>query len=170
MFQDAFNFMMENEDATRAYKTVPDAPPGAMAISGINSFAFPNQFKVINAVAQAERGPAIEQFYQIIFWNKWFDALTSIDLASRVFDAAVNMGPVEAVKLLQKAVNSIVPNTLIDDGEWGPNTVKQANNISSAINVVNAFKNTRAQHYKDIVAKNPADEKYLNNWLARAMK
>jgi len=169
MFQDAFEFMMSNEDSAHQYKTVEDSPIGSFAISGINSHAFPNQFNVINAVAQDERGPAVKQFYQITFWNKWLEQLTSVDLSSRVFDAAVNMGPGMSVKLLQMAVNSIVPNALVVDGNWGPNTVTQANNISSET-IVNAFRNVRSQHYKDIVAKNPADEIYLKGWLARAEK
>ena len=37
----AYNWMLDNEDAEREYKVVPDAPPGAFAISGINSAAFP---------------------------------------------------------------------------------------------------------------------------------
>ena len=43
-FSVCFEWMMDNEDARRAYAQVPDAPPGAFAISGINSAAFPIDF------------------------------------------------------------------------------------------------------------------------------
>ena len=53
-FEVAFNWMMDNEDASRAYKTVPDT--GGMAISGINSAAYPSDFARINAIQQGLRG------------------------------------------------------------------------------------------------------------------
>jgi lysozyme family protein len=172
MFEDAYNFMMDNEDYPRQYKTVPDAPPGAFAISGINSASYPAQFNAINAIPQAQRGPAIEQFYKTIFWNHWLEQLISVELAKRVFDTSVNMGPHMAVKLLQTAINSVVPSAVTVDGTWGPNTLAHANAIPATgpINVVDAFRSVREQHYKDIVAKNPDDQKYLKGWLARASK
>jgi lysozyme family protein len=172
MFVDAYNFMMDNEDYPRQYKTVPDAPPGAFAISGINSASFPTQFNTINAIPQAQRGPAIQNFYQTIFWNTWLDQLTSVELAKRVFDSAVNMSTHTSVTMLQTAINSIVPNAVTVDGGWGHETLTHANSIPATgpINIVDAFRGVRTQHYKDIVAKNPADQKYLNGWLARASK
>lgn len=166
-FINAYNFMMDNEDMGRQYKTAPDAPPGAYAISGINSVAYPTQFETINAIPQSQRGSAVEKFYETYFWNKWFNELTNVPLSMRVFDSAVNMGPGTAVILLQKAVNSIAPDSLIVDGHWGPNTVATVNKF---VNLLAAFQSTRAQYYRDIVAKNPSDEKYLSQWLSRAEK
>ena len=118
-FQVCYNWMMDNEDQGRQYKTVPDAPPGAFAISGINSSAFPTQFAKINALTLDQRGAVVEQFYQDTFWNKWFDQIASDELAERVFDSAVNMGPGTAVKLLQTAAGCPA------DGVWGPQTVER---------------------------------------------
>ena len=53
----AYNWMLDNEDAEREYKVVPDAPPGAFAISGINSAAFPDEFDAIAKLMISERGP-----------------------------------------------------------------------------------------------------------------
>ena len=52
-----------------------------------------------------------------------------------------------------------IPNTGLV-GSWIPNPVS----------IVDAFRNARCKHYQDIVAANPADQKYLANWLARAQK
>lgn len=171
-FIDAFNFMMSNEDMERQYKVVPDSPPGAWAISGINSDAYPHQYATIAAIPQAKRGPAIEQFYQTEFWNTWLEQLVSDNLAERVFDSAVNMGPGSAVRLLQVSVNSLQNNALHVDGGWGPNTVLFANQLSipDDCNIVSAFKNVRREHYQHIVTNNPANGKYLAGWLARATK
>lgn len=169
VFENAFAFMIQNEDATQAYKIVPDAPLGAFAISGINSFAFPNQYSLIAAIPQSQRGPAVKQFYQTTFWNHWLEAIVSDDVVMRVFDASVNMGTGTGNKLLQTAINSVKGGCIEVDGELGTNTVNAANLCDSALLVL-AFKNARCQHYQDIVAKNPSDQQYLNEWLLRAKK
>jgi lysozyme family protein len=162
--------MLSNEDPAHAYAVVPDAPPGAHAISGINSAAFPSQFEAIEALQQNQRGPAVQNFYQTQFWNKWFAQLVSDEVAKRVFDASVNMGPGTAVNLLQQAVNDSSPATVLnEDGQWGPKTVGAAN-ACDPVALVTAFKGARAFHYECIVKANPADEKYLAGWLARAEK
>ena len=159
-FSVCFSWMMDNEDRGRKYKTVPDAPPGAQAISGINSAAFPDDFKKINAIPQAKRGPAVQSFYRENFWNKWFDQIESDEVAKRVFDAAVNMGPGTAVKLLQEAAGCPV------DGLWGPDTLAAVNAEGDAL--IDVFKQERSAHYQDIVLNDPEDAPYLGAWLARA--
>src|ERR1035437_4969108 len=98
----AFNWLMDNEDRNREYKIVPDAPPGAHAISGINSAAFPGEYEALAAIAQGERALAVEQFYEAHFWNKWYAQLVSDGVGKRVFDCALNCGAGTAVRLLQQ--------------------------------------------------------------------
>lgn len=162
-FEVAFEWMMNNEDGKREYAIVPDAPAGAHAISGINSAAFPQEFANIAAVPQAQRGPAVELFYRRNFWNNWFDQLDSDEIAKRVFDDAVNMGPGTAVKLLQQALGPPVAR----DGEWGPATL-QAANSAAPDTLVAAFRRARICHYSVIAESNPADKKFLAEWEARA--
>jgi lysozyme family protein len=156
-----FNWMLENEDMARAYAVVPDAPPGAHAVSGINSAAFPAQFAAIAALSQDQRGPAVEQFYRQEFWSKWFDALTSDELAKRVFDAAVNMGAGTAWRILQGALGIHV------DGLPGPLTVNEANSYADA---VQDFIAGRKAHYEAIIDAHPEDARYEDAWLDRAGK
>lgn len=162
-FKTAFAWMMDNEDPHGLCAIIPDAPPGAHAISGINSAAFPSDFAAIAAIDQLNRAPSIQRFYQLHFWNRWFDQLDSDEVAKRVFDAAVNMGARTAVKLLQGAIGGSLPV----DGTWGPNTVAAANSMASDALVI-AFKAERVQHYADIVEANPGYEKYLREWTERA--
>jgi len=159
-FDVCLNWVLDNEDATRQYKTVPDK--GGQAISGVNSAVFPAEFAAINACPQEQRGPLVRSFYQRRFWNQWFDQIALDDLAKRVYDASVNMGEGTAVKLLQEAAD-VAP-----DGLLGPATVRTANLRGEAL--IDAFIAQRVAHYKLIVLKNPADQKYLANWLARASK
>ena len=167
-FDIAYDWMMDNEDARRAYARVSDSPPGAFAISGINSAAFPSDFAAIEAIPQSQRGPSIKRFYQLHFWNNWFSQLLSDDLAKRVFDAAVNMGAGTAIRLLQTAANAL-GGVLTADGGWGTLTLTAANSANPAA-LIAAFIEAREDHYREIVRNNPADEKYLEEWLARAGK
>ena len=167
-FQIAYDWMLNNEDASREYALAPDAPPGAFAISGINIAAFPAEFQVIAKIPQANRGGAIRLFYEVHFWNNWFSQLLSDDLAKRVFDAAVNMGAGTAIRLLQTAANAL-GGALTVDGGWGTLTLTAANSANPAA-LIAAFIEARENYYRAIVQRNPADQKYLQEWLARAGK
>ena len=162
-FETDYQFMMQNEDRSQVHAIVPDAPPGAHAISGINSAAYPKQFAAIASLPQAERGPAVEQFYRTEFFGK-YQAQLSDPVAERWLDQAVNGGPVTATRLLQQAVGTVPV-----DGTWGSATVT-ACNAADQLALVTAFQAARRQHYLDIVAKHPEDAQYLPGWLARAAK
>jgi lysozyme family protein len=168
-FNTAYEWMMDNEDAGRKYALVPDAPPGAHAISGINSAAFPNEFAVIAALPQAERAEPVKDFYKTHFWNRWFEEILSDEVVKRVFDAAVNMGEGTAVKLLQAATESAVGVSVGIDGVWGPRTLSGANNANPEM-LSSAFKAARVSHYREIVMRRPSLALYLQNWIARAGK
>jgi lysozyme family protein len=166
-FPTCMDFLWSNEDAQRACSIVHDPTkdyPAAQACSGINSAFYPTQFSAIAALPQSQRAPAVEEFYQKEFWNKWFQQLASDDVAMRVFDMAVNGGPGTAVKLLQQAVNSFhAGNPLTVDGGWGPNTVAAVNAINPQT-LVSAFQQARCAYYEKIGGPN------LPAWLARAKK
>lgn len=167
-FDIAYDWMMDNEDARRAYAQIPDAPPGAFAISGINSAAFPEDFGVIAATPQSQRAPKVQAFYAEKFWNNWFSQLLSDDLAKRIFDEAVNAGEGTAVRVLQEAINAL-GGALTVDGGWGTLTLTAANSANPAA-LIAAFIEARENYYRAIVQRNPADQKYLQEWLARAAK
>lgn len=165
----AFEWLMDNEDERRQYAIVPDDPPGAHAISGINSASFPTDFEAIAAIAQSQRGPSIKRFYQLHFWNIWLDQISSDEVAKRVNDAGVNMGGETAVKLLQIALENAAGISLGVDGVWGPRTLQAVNNCQPDL-LSAAFRAARVAHYREIVLKNPAKVKFLKNWEARAGK
>jgi lysozyme family protein len=160
-FSIAYKSMLDHEDRAREYKTVPDAPPGAFAISGINSASFPAEFGRINAVSQEQRAGLVEMFYETHFWNNWLGLLNSDEVAKRVFDACVNMGPVAPVKMLQECCGAV------PDGHWGPDTVGRAN-ACDPLTLVNCFAQARVAHYQQIVAAKPEMSRYLPAWTARA--
>ena len=166
-FDIAFAWLMSSEDPQYKYEDVPDAPPGARAISGINSAQQPEGYATVARVPQAQRAPIVKGFYQNTFWNRYFDGLTSDELAKRVFDAAVNMGAGTAVRLLQTAIEHSSGLTDGIDGELGPQTVFRANACNPDM-LAACFRQLRGDHYRAIAAAKPEESKYLNGWLARA--
>ncbi|MGC9157416.1 MAG: hypothetical protein ACP5FH_00395 [Terracidiphilus sp.] len=168
----AYDWMMENEDASRACAQRQDSPSGALIISGINSQIWPAEFAAIAALPQEQREPLIRRFYEDHFWNIWYVQLDSDEVAKRVFDFAVNAGSVASVRCLQQAVNSLTPPggaLLLDDGSWGPITVDEANRTDPAM-LVAAFRAARVGCCQAIAAGDPAKRKHLAAWLARAEK
>ncbi len=171
-FEVDYQFMIANEDRTQAHACVPDSCPlgcagPCYAISGVNSGAFPKQFAIIAALPQAQRGPAVEQFYQEEFFNK-YEAQLSDQVAERVLDTMVNNGPMTGVRLLQEAVNTL-GGALAVDGAWGAKTVA-ASNACDQGELVTAFQARRAALYRAIVTAHPEDAAYEAGWLARAAK
>jgi len=160
-FDIAFEWLMDSEDPERRFDIVPDAPVGARAIGGINSYSFPTAFERIAALPQAARRVGVYNFYLNYFWNAGqFNRLTSDEVAKRVFDAAVNMGSHTAVKILQRSLQ------LEADGIWGPETTEWANRTSPALLNL-AIRANRNAEYDAIVKARPEDAKYLKGWLAR---
>ena len=153
------------------YEPNPDptkTDPGAQALSGINSAAWPEDFAAIVAIPQAQRGPAVQQFYEKRYWNEWYAQLASDEVAKRVFDMGFNTYPTTAVKLLQMAVNDLFispPYPLAEDGVWGPLTIAQTNLLTEA-DLVLSFQQVRVAHYK----KHDANSPYLAQLIARAEK
>ncbi len=168
----AYNWMMDNEDSGRACAEAPDAPPGAFAISGINSASFPADYAAIAAAPQANREPLVQQFYANHFWNEWYAQANADEVCKRVFDFAVNAGSSAAVRCLQQALNTLNGSDgaqLVEDGGWGPITL-DAVNAADPASLVSAFQAARLAYYQAIVARNPSDAQYLAAWTARAMK
>ena len=175
-FDTAYNFMMDNEDFTRACKQVSDSVPAGCtgpcyAISGINSGSWPAQFAAISAMAQSDRGPAVEQFYHDNYWNDWFQQVASDEVGKRVFDFTVNGSSQLAVRTLQQAVNAVNAGgaQINEDGGWGPHTIA-AVNAADPVALVTAFKAKRLAHYQAIAAANPDRQQYLKGWSIRAGK
>ena len=166
-----YEFMMANEDAGQAHAIVPDAPEGAYAISGINSAAYPDDFKAIAALPQSQRGPAVEAFYQAHEGGAWLAQIGPDEIAERILDAEVNCGFGTGVKLAQQAANTVMGGSaqIAEDGQWGPATVHALNVVDPAA-WVTAERQARANRYKAIIAANPADARYETIWLARAME
>ena len=101
------------------------ADPGGETMLGITKAV---------AVANGYSGPmaklpeeVAKKIYKEMYWNKVKADELPEALKFHVFDAAVNSGTTQAIKLLQRAVGAV------DDGLLGPATLKAVNAVDGAV-------------------------------------
>lgn len=131
--------------------------------------------------------------YKEYFWDKYqYEKIDSIDIAQKIFDLAVNMGPTEAHKITQRTVNALIDvcghavvssssllksalefarrPVLIIDGVLGPNSIAAINQIIELGRVyvfIEWFDWEAKCVYHEIVKTHPEQEENLRGWLAR---
>ena len=125
---------------------------------------------VTTAVMRGLRPGQVATMFRHEFW----DALRLDDLpfrqAALLYDAAVNHGPAQAVKLSQRGYNRCVGPQgvkLAVDGIMGPLTRKALQNTDTDA-VVRAILEARREFYEGIVAARPDQRVFLKGWLNRA--
>ncbi|SFI48537.1 glycoside hydrolase family 108 protein [Jannaschia pohangensis] len=118
------------------------------------------------------------QVYEITlegYWRQfWCDRINNCPIAIQFLDTCFNGGGVE---VLQRAIN-VVANaqgkanwTTTVDGGMGANTLKQANRIiecGHAAALYVAYREQRIARFREIVARNPSQQRFINGWLNRA--
>lgn len=111
------------------------------------------------------------QIYQTYFWDRYhIGSINDQELASKVFDLTVNMGPggpnhAGAISLLQSAVNACKGQCTVD-GLLGPLSLAQVNALDPGT-LLTQYKQMVAQRYTAIAAANVELAGDLNGWLAR---
>jgi lysozyme family protein len=111
------------------------------------------------------------QIYQTYFWNPHhIGSIEDQDLANKVFDLTVNMGPGDAnhpgaLPLLQSAVNACGGACAVD-GVLGPISIGQINALAPAM-LLAQYKQMVAQRYTEIATANAELASDLSGWLTR---
>ena len=144
------------EDATLSGKITYDA--GGATRFGVAAKYHPEVFP---EMLTCSRERALELAAEVLKRYWCFDDVKEQDIAWKLFDMAVNLGLGTAIKLCQRALGIAV------DGKWGPAT-EAAVNARLPLSLMEGLRAAAAAHYRDVVAANPANEKFLNGWLARA--
>ena len=104
------------------------------------------------------------------FWNTPDYGRYETPLAVVLFDCSVNHGISRAIKLAQKAFNSICPagaEKLAVDGIQGPKT-KAALESESSFALARAIISERKKFYQAIVDSNHTQRVFLRGWMNRA--
>jgi lysozyme family protein len=103
----------------------------------------------------------VERLYSTFFWAAVHGDSFQQVVASKLFDAAVNMGPGQAIKLAQRAVGADV------DGFLGPKTWRAINDSSPRLFLANFVLQQNA-FYSAVVKARPAAVEFLDGWTVRA--
>lgn len=120
----------------------------------------------IDDIKNMTREEAIE-LYRTHFWDKnTYDQITNFTVAARIFDMTVNMGARQTGKIVQRALNNVGHN-LVVDGIIGKNTFKKINETDAEL-LMAEIRQEHAQFYISLIDANPKFEKYRKGWLRRA--
>jgi len=111
--------------------------------------------------------------YKKYWWDKYrYNTIVDLDVATKVFDLAVNMGNIQAGRLTQRAVNVIItPRPLPIDGILGEHSFNVINAINAAGKsgqLLDGIKKQACQFYTGLVEHNPDLNVFLKGWLRRA--
>jgi lysozyme family protein len=125
-------------------------------------------------VADISRSMTIP-LYKSLYWDACrCDELNDDDLASRIFDFAVNAGPGRAAKTLQQAYNKIKPEEwqeLKEDGVLGSVTIQAINRCSGKYPaaLLASFNYSRARYYESVIQNSPSQRRFIRGWFQRCL-
>jgi lysozyme family protein len=146
-FDQAFDRLISNEDG---YANDP-ADPGGETNWGISKRSYP-EIDIKNLTREGAKA-----IYKRDFWQSVKMDQVDAAIAFQVFDAAVNSGINNAVKMLQRAVN------VVGDGKVGPVTIGAVNAMPLA-KVLMRFAAERIDFWRGL----PTWPSFGNGWAGRA--
>ena len=140
--------------------------PGAETCFGISKRSYPN----IN-IRNITRGEATEIYFRD-WWQKFgYCNIRDQHLATKIFDAAVNIGAKKAHQLLQRAITSF-DKTILIDGICGKQTfqaIQELNEENLTAYLIDRFRILLSHYYLELTEINPANRIFLHGWLKRAL-
>jgi lysozyme family protein len=156
-FEHAVSFVLSHEGG---YSDDADDDGGETKF-GISKRSYPDID--INALT-VEQAKAI---YKRDFWEpQLYKDIKDVNLATKVFDLAVNMGSNWAHRLVQRALRA-TGQDILEDGILGPMTLA-AINKADLTDLLAALKSEAAGYYRTLAATKPKRAKFLKGWLKRA--
>ena len=158
-FEKAFEYIIQNEGGYVFEKN----DSGGETKFGITNRSYPS-LNIRDLTFEDAK-----KIYYRDFWQKGkFEEIDDEKVATQVFDLSVNLGIRSAVTVLQRALRS-VGETVQEDGLMGPETLLATLNSDPRC-LLAAIKSEAAGYYRQIVAKNPSQQKFLKGWLNRAYR
>jgi len=101
------------------------------------------------------------------FWDRLNLDSLPVQMAVLLYDAAVNSGCAQSVRLAQRGYNTVGVGSRLDvDGKLGPLTRAALINNNS-VDVRQAILDARENFYRQIVARNVSQKVFLRGWLNR---
>lgn len=156
-FKLAIDPLLENEGG---YVNNP-ADPGGETRWGISKHQYPT-LDIKNLTLEDAKA-----IYLKDFWH--YSAIQSQEIANKLLDLAVNMGPGTAHKLAQRSLGAFksMPASAID-GVLGSHSISQINSVDSAKFLLE-LRARQAEHYA-LESIRRGDTTFLLGWMRRAVK
>jgi lysozyme family protein len=165
-FEKAFDRMIANEGGFVLHKTENDK--GGLTFAGISRRANPAWPGWV-LIEKGDRGSVrlhdlVRELYRQKYWNSIRgDEILNENIASSVFDFAVNAGVRVASKLTQLVVGAN------PDGVIGPNSLAKIN-ATGVNDFVLRYALAKIARYREICKRDPSQRVFLYNWITRALK
>ena len=139
-------------------------------LKSINENFFEGETINSDYVKSLTKGQAIE-IYRRFWWDKYhYEAINDLDIAKKIFDTAVNMGPGGAHIIAQKTLNFLdIP--VVIDGILGPKTLYALNKVSiegRKESYLRAFRTLQKNYYLLLIERNKNLYKFRRGWISRA--
>ena len=119
-----------------------------------------NDIKLLNTYDK------VSPIYKAYYWDrlKLDEFPSGVDFL--MFDFAVNSGPKNAVRILQRAINRFTRNKIDVDGLLGPNTMSYVNKINPEL-LIDGMLKEREIFYNKIISSDPSQEIFRRGWFNR---
>ncbi len=159
--------MTDDDLFTQAVAVLLDHEGGYSDV-GPTNFGFDARFNPDLSAEQIKsmtRDQAIAR-YRERWFNPWRWRELPPSVAIKCFDLAVNMGPSNIIRCLQRALWANGTHVK-EDGGLGTITITAAADVPEAA-LLAAVKSEAAGYYRTDCAKHPERNQYLAGWLARA--
>jgi lysozyme family protein len=150
--------------AEGGYSNDPNDPGGETNF-GVSKRSYP-QLDIKNLTFEE----ACINVYTPDYWNRYgISAINPQTIATKLFLALINMNPMDAIKCLQRALNTVSLNeSFLVDGRLGSNTIKGINACQQAW-LLDRFRIELAAYYLLVVKANEKELKFLEGWIGRAL-
>ena len=171
-FQYALNEVLKDEGG---FTDDPDDPGGAtnfgITQKNLDTYREENPKIGVPYKVQDLMHYEADQYYKKLWWNKYnYNAIKSIQIAAKIFDLAVNMGAIQAHKLVQRALYFSGYRVNVD-GVLGTKTLAAINdmcNTGQESDLDYEIKQEALFFYENLVKENPRLVKFLHGWINRA--
>lgn len=138
---------------------------GGMTYAGISRRFWPNWRGWVDVDAgSVPEAQDVRAFYRAKFWDPLrLSEISEQEIAETLYDFAVNAGTGIAVKLAQIVVGTT------PDGRIGPKTLA-AINATDPRTFVLRYALAKVARYREIIARDKTQLKFINGWLSRVLK
>lgn len=133
--------------------------PGGKTMEGITQREYDSYRRSCHQPLQWVKLISDDEMHDIYFNQYWLPHCPAlpIGLDLSFFDLCVNGGPLRAIVTLQRALS------IHDDGQWGPETTTEVDQIESVIRIIQGYAMYRERFYRGL----PTFRYFGKDWTNR---